>query len=151
MDRCFDGMTMDEVGPPLDRSADNISGSSRRTDADSEPDGPDPSRRVAVLEAEIRGLKERQITQGTIEQAKGMLMAYYGVGADTAFALLTRWSQQSNTKLRDVAAGFVAAASQPTSHPLSSLRDTLATLAAHPSEVPFLKPDEAGPTRFART
>jgi hypothetical protein len=29
-------------------------------------------------------------------------MGYYGIDADTAFALLKRWSQSSNTKLREI-------------------------------------------------
>lgn len=150
MDRCFDGGTGVEADPPLDRSSDNSSWSTSTTGAQSEPSAAEASRRVAILEAELRGLTERLTTQGTIEQAKGMLMAYYGVPADTAFAILMRWSQRSNTKLRDVAAGFVAAASQPTPHPLSSLQDILAAFTAHPSETDPSNQDEADPTRPAR-
>jgi hypothetical protein len=39
----------------------------------------------------------------TIEQAKGALMVTYGIDADEAFALLRRYSQLRNVKVRDVA------------------------------------------------
>jgi len=42
-------------------------------------------------------------SRGTIEQAKGMLMATLGMGADDAFSLLKRNSQHANIKLRDLA------------------------------------------------
>ncbi len=42
-----------------------------------------------------------------IDQAKGVLMFGYGVDADTAFGLLMRWSQNTNTKVRDLAAALV--------------------------------------------
>jgi hypothetical protein len=40
-------------------------------------------------------------SRGTIEQAKGLLMAMLAVDADEAFALLRRSSQNANIKLRD--------------------------------------------------
>lgn len=43
-----------------------------------------------------------------IDMAKGMIMAYRGCGADEAFRLLVRASQESNVKLKDVAAQLVA-------------------------------------------
>lgn len=51
-----------------------------------------------------------------IEQSKGLLMGYYGIDADTAFAVLRRWSSWNNTKLRDVSERLVAAASHPGPH-----------------------------------
>ena len=48
---------------------------------------------------------------GTIEQAKGMLMAIHRIDADAAFARLVEVSQHSNRKLRDVAQDFVDQAS----------------------------------------
>ncbi|HLN78453.1 MAG TPA: PAS and ANTAR domain-containing protein [Nocardioidaceae bacterium] len=42
-------------------------------------------------------------SRGTIEQAKGVLMATLSVDADTAFGMLKRHSQNSNIKLRDLA------------------------------------------------
>jgi hypothetical protein len=47
-----------------------------------------------------------------IEQAKGVLMGHYGIGADTAFAVLRRWSSSRQLKLRDLAAALVEEASR---------------------------------------
>jgi PAS domain S-box-containing protein len=44
-----------------------------------------------------------------IEQAKGVLMAAYGVSADRAFDILVWRSQETNIKVRDLAAHFLAA------------------------------------------
>ncbi len=44
-----------------------------------------------------------------IDQAKGALMHLYGLGADDAFLLLRRYSQQVNVKVRDVAVQIVEA------------------------------------------
>jgi ANTAR domain-containing protein len=42
-------------------------------------------------------------SRAVIEQAKGMLMSVYGIGADSAFDLLKWRSQDGNVKLRLVA------------------------------------------------
>lgn len=42
-------------------------------------------------------------TRGTIEQAKGVLMAVLGLDADSAFELLRRSSQNANVKVRELA------------------------------------------------
>lgn len=42
-------------------------------------------------------------SRGTIEQAKGVIMATLAVDSDTAFAMLKRHSQNANVKLRDLA------------------------------------------------
>lgn len=102
-------------------------------------DGPSESaagHTVQALEATICGLQERQLTLGTIEQAKGMLMAYYAIPADTAFKVLVRWSQHSNTKVRDIAALIVAAGSQPDQqHPYEALRALLRAHHIDPSTI----------------
>ena len=59
-------------------------------------------------------LQTAMASRAVIEQAKGMLMARYGVDADTAFALLTRMSSHSNRKLRDIADDVVAGRASPT-------------------------------------
>jgi ANTAR domain len=51
------------------------------------------------------------VRRAAINQAMGMLMLAKGVSADKAFALLARRSQQTNVKLRDLAAQFVKEAS----------------------------------------
>ena len=43
-----------------------------------------------------------------IDQAQGLLMAPHKISSKASFALLTRLSQHSNTKLRDIAVLFVA-------------------------------------------
>lgn len=72
----------------------------------------DPQDSAAELRAKLDGLHQRMQTQASIEQAKGMLMGWYGISADAAFTVLVRWSSQSHTKLRDLAAEIVEAASQ---------------------------------------
>ena len=74
------------------------------------------------LMQEVDGLRRRLLTQPTIEQAKGLLIGFYGVDADTAFAILVRWSQHTNTKLNVLAAGLVAEASQSPGQPHAGLR-----------------------------
>ena len=66
-----------------------------------EPDG-DLFNASALL-AEIDGLRQRLASQPLIEQAKGILMGHYGINNDTAFQLLRRWSQETNTKIRHIA------------------------------------------------
>ncbi|MFQ6227981.1 ANTAR domain-containing protein, partial [Nocardia sp. NPDC002869] len=44
--------------------------------------------------------------RAVIEQAKGALMVVYGLSADQAFRVLIRRSQETDTKLRELAAGW---------------------------------------------
>jgi GAF domain-containing protein len=48
-----------------------------------------------------------------IGQAKGMVMERYGIDADEAFRLLARLSQESNTKVAEIARQVVEAGSEP--------------------------------------
>jgi GAF domain-containing protein len=48
-------------------------------------------------------------TRSLVGRAQGLLMRHYGYDSDTAFATLKRASQNTNTKLRDVAAHLVTA------------------------------------------
>jgi PAS domain S-box-containing protein len=50
-------------------------------------------------------------SRAQIEQAKGVLMAVYGISADRAFEILVWRSQETNIKVRDLAARFLAAIS----------------------------------------
>lgn len=88
-----------------------------------------PARRLAELVADLAStalccmkthseqaqlndqLQEALSSRAVIEQAKGMLMARRGCGADEAFNLLRRASQHRNIKLRDVAGIVVDALS----------------------------------------
>lgn len=56
---------------------------------------------------ELRDMHTAMKTRAVIEQAKGMLMERYELNEDRAFAVLTRASQNSNTKLRDVAQDLI--------------------------------------------
>ena len=67
-------------------------------------------------------LRELLRSLPVIEQAKGMLMGYYGVDADTAFRLLRRWSSVRNIKVRTLSAAIVEAAGQPDPKPYGALQ-----------------------------
>jgi GAF domain-containing protein len=62
---------------------------------------------VAATSEELRHLRVAMASRATIEQAKGMLMERYQLSPDQAFSVLTRASQASNVKLRDIAGTFV--------------------------------------------
>ncbi|MBU3066001.1 PAS and ANTAR domain-containing protein [Nocardia sp. NEAU-G5] len=61
--------------------------------------------RQQTLDDELPELYE---TRAEIEQAKGALMVVYGLGAEPAFRLLTWRSQETNVKVRALAAQLVA-------------------------------------------
>ena len=50
--------------------------------------------------------------RAAINQAMGMLMLAFGVSQDDAFAMLARRSQETNVKLREIAAAFVVEATR---------------------------------------
>jgi transcriptional regulator with GAF, ATPase, and Fis domain len=60
-----------------------------------------------------RDMAEAMRTRAVIEQAKGMLMADDRISADAAFERLVRVSQETNTKLRDVARRLVEERTKP--------------------------------------
>ena len=55
-------------------------------------------------------LGQAMASRAGIEQAKGVLMAQRGISAEAAFAVLATASQESNVKLREVAAQVIATA-----------------------------------------
>jgi len=59
------------------------------------------------LFAEASGLERALATRPTIDQAKGIIMAERRCGADEAFDVLRRFSQDSNVPLAEVAAAIV--------------------------------------------
>jgi hypothetical protein len=77
--------------------------------------------RAATEHAVTEALRHRAV----IEQAKGIVMVVYRVDADTAFHLLRRHSQNSNTKLHELAARLVAQLSDLTFDPVPAHIDTL--------------------------
>jgi hypothetical protein len=64
--------------------------------------------RLTTAQDVDRALELLQQSRPAIEQAKGALMAAYGIDADEAFTLLRRYSQACNVKVRDVAREIVA-------------------------------------------
>ena len=56
---------------------------------------------------EVANLQLALESRAGIEQAKGILMAIHGYAADQAFEVLSVRSQNTNTKLRDVAAEVI--------------------------------------------
>ena len=58
-------------------------------------------------------LQQAVATRDVIGQAKGMLMERHGLDADRAFAVLVRYSRDTNTRLRDVAEALVTTRSLP--------------------------------------
>src|SRR5436190_23745649 len=58
-------------------------------------------------------MAEAMRSRAVIEQAKGILMSDHQITADEAFERLTRLSQHSNMKLRDVARRLVRERSTP--------------------------------------
>jgi len=77
--------------------------------------------RAATEHAVAEALRHRAV----IEQAKGIVMVAYRVDADTAFHLLTRHSQNTNTKLHELAARLVAQVSDPRFNPVPGDIDAL--------------------------
>jgi ANTAR domain-containing protein len=68
-----------------------------------EPSPPPPDEELAMARREIAELKTALETRGQIGVALGMVMLRYGVGRERAFEYLSRRSQDTNTKLREVA------------------------------------------------
>lgn len=63
----------------------------------------------AAAETRNEQLRQALATREVIGQAAGILMAREGCGAEEAFAIMRRASQQANRKLREVACDLVAA------------------------------------------
>jgi hypothetical protein len=61
----------------------------------------------AVQAGVTAAMTELAKSRAVVEQAKGVLMAAYGISADEAFARLVRRSQHANVKLREIASEFL--------------------------------------------
>ncbi|BBX13911.1 putative transcription antitermination regulator [Mycobacterium novum] len=83
-----------------------------------------------VLQADVSAaVSEVAESRSVIEQAKGVLMVAYGISAERAFDILVWRSQETNVKVRDLAARFLAAMSGAFSPDSVSLVDhTLLTV-----------------------
>ncbi|HET7328170.1 MAG TPA: ANTAR domain-containing protein [Nocardioidaceae bacterium] len=71
--------------------------------------GDDAVDELSKLRREICDLKQAMASREVIEQAKGVLILRYGLHPERAFAVLVRWSQNSNVKLHTVAETLVHA------------------------------------------
>ncbi|EST28389.1 hypothetical protein N566_22830 [Streptomycetaceae bacterium MP113-05] len=108
---------------------------------------------------QIREVSDGAITaarnsQESIDQARGIIMGVYGVGADAALALLRRHSQHTNTRLRDLAEALVEAAPSPPGSPRTDLRRRLESAlyaGARPGGVPSHRPGARPTTSDTRT
>lgn len=62
-----------------------------------------------VLQADVSAaVSEVAESRAVIDQAKGVLMVAYGISAERAFDILVWRSQETNVKVRDLAARFLA-------------------------------------------
>lgn len=64
--------------------------------------------RLTDAQALSAQLQQAMVSRAPIEQAKGILMAAHQISAGDAFDLLRTRSQNTNTKLHDIAATFIA-------------------------------------------
>jgi PAS domain S-box-containing protein len=69
---------------------------------------PDEREQQDQMTAQLAVIAENR---AVIEQAKGVLMAAYGIGANRAFEILVWRSQETNLKTRELASRFMAAIS----------------------------------------
>ncbi|MCK8645593.1 ANTAR domain-containing protein [Mycobacterium colombiense] len=72
-------------------------------------------RRQQELATENRQLMRAIATRDMIGQAKGMLMERFNIDADRAFGLLTRLSQETNTRVEEIARNLVQTPRPPRS------------------------------------
>ncbi|MGL5859667.1 MAG: ANTAR domain-containing protein, partial [Phycicoccus sp.] len=85
-------------------------GGPERDERISSPAPPDEAQ-VRGLVAEVAQLKAALASRAGIGQAVGILMAHHGCGADDAFAMLRKASNDTNVRLADLAATIVGDAS----------------------------------------
>ena len=67
----------------------------------------EPDRSGLVDTLDRAGLRDLVRTLPVIEQAKGVLIGYYGISADQAFRVLRRWSSVRHVKIRDLCSTLV--------------------------------------------
>ena len=68
---------------------------------------------AARTSEDLTQLRTAMMSRACIEQAKGILMERHKIKENEAFTILTHTSQQTNTKLRDVAAELVRTGAVP--------------------------------------
>ena len=72
---------------------------------------------IARTVTELDGMRAAMVSRAVIEQAKGILMERHKLTEDQAFTELTRASQNTNIKLRDVADELVRTGALPRQPP----------------------------------
>ena len=75
---------------------------------------------IARTVNELAGMRAAMVSRAVIEQAKGILMERHQLTEDQAFTELTRASQNTNIKLRDVADELVRTGALPHQPPTAS-------------------------------
>lgn len=86
-------------------------------------------RRRSLTAAIDEAVRASARSRAEIEQAKGVLMQDYAVTAEDAFALLRRYSQHTNVKVRDVATRITDAVARTGTIP-AEVRDVLDQMVA---------------------
>ncbi|WP_246111969.1 ANTAR domain-containing protein [Streptomyces hawaiiensis] len=71
------------------------------------PDTDPPEKNGQDLRAEVAQLRRAMQTRPTIDLARGILMASFGLSPEAAWNVLVRTSQNTNTKLHDLAHDLV--------------------------------------------
>lgn len=92
----------------------------RTTQTSSELHDPTVAEMLDAMRSEVLQMRQALRTRASIEQAKGIVMARYGLGADAAWNYLVRTSQQRNVKLRDLADELVSSVARAEQSDLSS-------------------------------
>jgi anti-anti-sigma regulatory factor len=98
------------------------------------PAAPGPDR--DTLLDEVRNLHRALLTRGTIDQAKGVLMAVYGLDAEAAFAMLVWYSRRANLPLHELSRTFLQAVRQTRARPLTTINtdELLSELTCRPPD-----------------
>lgn len=98
------------------------------------------SHREAVDREATAAIEASSLSRSTIEQAKGVMMAALGVSENQAFAVLRRFSNDSNVPVREVADHLVSGfQSEPSPTLLADVRTRLAVID------PGVRGDATGP------
>jgi anti-anti-sigma factor len=109
------------AGPAVERVLQLTDVRSLFTPAEEEATGREPAARTAArlpateeeLRVEVVQLRRAMQTRPTIDLARGLLMAGFGLGPDEALTALVLASQNTNTKLHTLAGHLVAAVKGP--------------------------------------
>ena len=83
---------------------------------------------AAVEEMDAPDLRSLVLSLPVIEQAKGVLMGFYGCDSTVAFAVLRRWSSTRQVKIRDLAAALVDHVGGEQAHGSAEARERIGSL-----------------------